>query len=118
MNLPDHLMAKLKDQGLLVSGPWQEGARGWLGRFTLSKGRWVEQGGIRVLEGPILWIYEEQGLWFAEKREWIPGPSPTDFQCKHATAEEAVDVVLRFFACRKSKRTRRRRSGSKALLVE
>jgi len=44
MNLPDHLMAKLKDQGLLVSGPWQEGARGWLGRFTLSKGRWVEQG--------------------------------------------------------------------------
>jgi hypothetical protein len=98
MNLPDHLMAKLKDQGLFVSGPWQEGARGWLRRFTVSNGRWVEgEGGIRVLEGPILWIYEEQGFWAAEKHEWVPGPGPTDFRCKHATAEEAVDMVIRFF---------------------
>ena len=97
MTLPDHLLAKLKDQGLDVSGPWQEGMRGWLGRFTVSRGRWVEGDGIRVLQGPILWIYEEDGFWFAVKHEWIPEPGPTDFRCKYATAEEAVDRVLQFF---------------------
>jgi len=97
MTLPDHLLAKLKDQGLDISGPWQEGGRGWLGRFTVSRGRWVEKGGISVLEGPILWIYEEDGFWFAVKHEWVPGPGPTDFRCKHATADEALDRVLQFF---------------------
>src|SRR5262245_29090664 len=98
MTLPNHLLARLKDQGLHVEGPWKEGASGWLGRYTLAKGPWVEHGGIRVLEGPILWIYEEQNFWVAQKHECVPGPGPTDFRCKCATAEEAVDSVLRFFA--------------------
>src|SRR5262245_55013953 len=97
MTLPDHLLAKLKEQGLDISGPWQEGKRGWLGRFTVSRGRREAEGGISVLEGPILWIYEEYGFWFAEKHECVPGPGPTDFRCKHATAEEAVDRLLQYF---------------------
>ena len=97
MMLPDHLLAKLKEQGLDISGPWQAGKRGWLGRFTVSRGRWEAEGGITVLEGPVLWIYEEDGFWFAEKHECVPGPGPTDFRCKHATAEEAVDRLLQYF---------------------
>jgi hypothetical protein len=97
MTLPNHLLAKLKDQGLDISGPWQEGGRGWLGRYRVSKGRWVEHGDISVLEGPILWIYEEDGFWLAAKHEWVSGPGPTDFRWKYATAAEAVDRVLQFF---------------------
>lgn len=65
--------------------------------FHGIKGPVGGRGGIRVLQGPILWIYEEDGFWFAVKHEWIPGPGPTDFRCKYATAEEAVDRVLQFF---------------------
>jgi hypothetical protein len=96
MTLTKHLLARLKDQGLQVEGPWQEGKSGWLGRYTVAKGPW-EEGAIRILHGPILWIYEEDNFWIAQKHEWIPGPGPTDFRCKYATAEEAVDRVLRFF---------------------
>lgn len=97
MTLPNHLIAKLRDQGLVVLDPGQEGAPGWLGRFTVSRGPWVEAGGVGVLPGPILWIYEEEGVWVAQTHEFIPGPGPTDFRHEHATAEEAVDVVLRFY---------------------
>ncbi|SRR6266436_4199573 len=98
MTLPNYLLARLKVQGLHVEGPWQEGKYGWLGRYTVSKGQWgVEKDGVRVLDGPILWIYEEERFWIAKKYEMIPGPGPTDFRCKCATAEEAIDRVLRFF---------------------
>ena|SRR5215813_7256322 len=96
MMLTNHLLARLKDQGLHVEGPWQGGKSAWFGRYTVSKGPW-EEADIGVLHGPILWIYEADSFWFAEKHEWIPGPGPTDFRCKYATAEEAVDRVLQFF---------------------
>jgi len=83
MTLTKHLLARLKDQGLHVEGPWQEGKSGWLGRYTVAKGPW-EEGAIRVLHGPILRIYEEDSFWIAQKHEWIPGPGPTDFRCKYA----------------------------------
>jgi hypothetical protein len=97
MTLPNDLLARLKVRGLHVAGPWQEGEYGWLGRYTVAKGQWEVEEDIRVLEGPILWIYEEDGFWIAQKHEMIPGPGPTDFRCKYAAAEEAIDRVLRFF---------------------
>ena len=97
MLLPDSEIAKLRNEGLVVEGPWQKGARGWLGRFTIARGPWVESEGICFLPPPILWIYEKDGLWFAVKREGIPVPFGTDFQCTFPTADGAVGRVLQFF---------------------
>ena len=95
--LPDSEIAKLRNEGLVVEGPWQKGARGWLGRFTIARGPWIEYGGISLLPPPILWIYEKDGFWFAEKREGIPVAFGTDFQCTFPTANGAVGKVLQFF---------------------
>jgi hypothetical protein len=102
MNLPAHLVTRLSSHGLVVSGPWQKDQHGWLGRYTVGAGEEVDtESGIRLLKGPVLWIYEDHGVWFVEKHQWVPYwvpglPSP-DFRCEYATAEDAVDKVLRFF---------------------
>jgi hypothetical protein len=95
MNLPAHLVTS---HGLVVSGPWQKDQRGWLSRYTVGAGEEVNtESGIRILTPPILWIYEDKGVWFVEKHEWVPGlPSP-DFRCEYANAEDAVEKVQRFF---------------------
>jgi hypothetical protein len=60
------------------------------------------ESGIRILKEPILWIYEGHGAWFVEKHQWVPqwvpGLPSSDFRCEYATAEAAVEKVLRFFS--------------------
>jgi hypothetical protein len=97
--LPDHLVARVKACGLAVAGPWRQGASGWHGRFTVAAAE-KDAGGIRLFESPIVWLYEEDGSWVALRHEMIPGPGPTDFRSTHATAEEAVERILHFFATR------------------
>jgi hypothetical protein len=95
--LPDHLVARVEACGLIVSGPWQEEASGWPGRFVIARSG-EDIGGIRLLKPPVVWLYEENGAWVAHKHEMIPGPGPTDFRSTHATAEEALERILHFFS--------------------
>lgn len=95
MTLPDDMVATLQGHGLYVSGPWRDGARGWQARRAVSRSGPATDSGL--LSQPLLWIYEEDGAWFLEKHESIPGPGPTDFCSQHTTAEDAVEQALRFF---------------------
>jgi hypothetical protein len=95
--LQDVQIAKMRNEGLVVEGPYQKGTRGWLARFTIAMGPWQEAYGINFLSPPIIWIYEEEGFWFAQKREGVPDPLDTDFQWKFRTTDEAVDAVINFY---------------------
>jgi hypothetical protein len=83
--------------GLIVAGPWRQGASGWLGRLTIAAAE-ENAGGIHLLKLPVMWLYEEDGAWIAHKHEAIPGPGPTDFRSTHATAEVAVERIMHFFS--------------------
>jgi hypothetical protein len=97
MSLPDNMVKKLRDHGLYVSGPWKRDEHGRLARRAVSSSPPIMHNGISILTDTVVWIYEDNGAWVAEKHEIVPGPGPTDFRRTYATADEAVARILQFF---------------------
>lgn len=108
MKIPDKFLEGLKASGLLVSEPFPPAHVAFPDGYVIGKPK--EIGGNRLdfykayweasieIDAPHIYFWRDNGKWFVQVGECVPGPGPGDFTNEHDTAEGALaDIVDYFF---------------------
>lgn len=103
--LPESLLQQLRDAGLFVSQPYQEG-HGWehgvvVGKPYTTKGNFVSSTKFKcgdvIVDAPTVVLYSTGEVWVVLMQQYTPVMGPGDFENLWETPQMAVDDILDFY---------------------
>jgi hypothetical protein len=109
MRIPDVLMSRLAQSGLLISEPHESDRLGYPSGFVVAKPASVPGNSLPdyeclwgaegiPLDAPCLRIETfGENEWRVVSHDYVPGPGPGDFVLRFTTLDEAVSAALDFF---------------------